>query len=77
MDEYGIQSTHQVLKDKLIDYITAQYFGHNKFLQSAFYDELRREGVIYQQPFIEANKSIIDSAVIKFLISSKPINIIA
>lgn len=53
--DYGIKSTHDALKNKLIDYIIAQYFGENKLLQKASENTITKEKVLYQEPYIEAN----------------------
>ena len=31
----GIRKTHQLMKDRLVDYITSQYFGDNQLLLNA------------------------------------------
>lgn len=57
VDNYGIESTHKALQDRLVEYINSQYFGANPLLQKAFSDKLRTEGTLYQAPYIEANKA--------------------
>lgn len=55
MDKYGVKSTHEALKNKLIDYISTVYLGKNDSLRSACIDELKTAGLLYQEPYIEAN----------------------
>jgi len=55
MDKYGVRSTHEALKSKLIDYIKSQYLGDNKLLLDVCKSKIEQEGVLYQEPFIEAN----------------------
>jgi len=55
MDEYSIQNTHESLKNSLMDYIKTAYFGKNDELRQLCNDELERKGVLWQEPYIEAN----------------------
>ena len=55
MDKYGVKSTHEALKNKLINYISTVYLGKNDTLRSACLSELEKTGVLYQEPYIEAN----------------------
>lgn len=55
MDKYGVKSTHEAIKNKLIDYISTVYLGKNDSLRSACINELERPGVLFQKPYIEAN----------------------
>lgn len=55
MDKYGVYSTHNALKTRLIDYIRAQYLGENKLLLNACDETLKEHGVLFQAPYIEAN----------------------
>ncbi len=55
MDKYGVKSTHEALKRKLIDYISTVYLGKNDALRSACISELEESGVLFQEPYIEAN----------------------
>ena len=57
MDKYGVKSTHDSIKNKLIDYISTVYLGKNDALREAVEEEIKREGTLYQEPFIEANPS--------------------
>lgn len=54
MDDYGIRKTHEMLKERLINYITAQYFSENEVLLKGTKELLRKPGVLFQEPFIEA-----------------------
>ena len=67
MDKYGVKSTHDAIKNKLIDYINTVYLGKNDALREAVYDEINRCGTLYQEPFIEANPSylVINNGVAK------------
>lgn len=55
MDKYGVKSTHEALKNKLINYISTVYLGKNDSLRSACLSELEKPGLLYQEPYIEAN----------------------
>lgn len=55
MDKYGVYSTHNALKTKLIDYLRAQYLGENGLLLNACNEILKEQGVLFQEPYIEAN----------------------
>ena len=55
MDDYSIESTHEALKNKLIDYVETAYFGKNDELRNLCKDELELQGVMWQEPYIEAN----------------------
>ncbi|WP_352404957.1 DEAD/DEAH box helicase [Sporanaerobacter acetigenes] len=57
MGEFGIRQTHDKLKGRLANYIKAQYFAENELLLEATKDLLTREGVLFQEPYIEATKS--------------------
>ncbi|MCK4258286.1 MAG: DEAD/DEAH box helicase [Halanaerobiales bacterium] len=67
MDKYGVYSTHDALKTKLIDYIRAQYLGENKLLLDICNDTLNKKGVLFQEPYIEANPAykVIDNGIEK------------
>lgn len=53
----GIKKTHQLMKERLADYITSQYFGDNQLLINASDELLRKEGNLYQKPYIESTPS--------------------
>lgn len=55
MDKYGVRNTHEALKNKLINYISTIYLGKNDSLRSACLSELEKPGLLYQEPYIEAN----------------------
>lgn len=55
MDKYGVKSTHEALKNKLINYVSTVYLGKNDALRSACLSELEETGLLYQEPYIEAN----------------------
>lgn len=55
MDKYGVKSTHDAIKGKLLDYINTVYLGKNDALRIACEGELQSRGMIYQEPYIEAN----------------------
>lgn len=57
MDKYGVKSTHDAIKNKLIDYISTVYLGKNDALRAACISELKKTGVLYQRPYIEANNA--------------------
>lgn len=57
MENKGIYETHNRLKRRLIDYIKAQYIGESKLLLKACTEEIEKEGILYQKPYIEANPS--------------------
>lgn len=57
MSQFGIRQTHNKLKERLSNYIKAQYFAENELLLEATKDLLDRKGVISQEPYIEATKS--------------------
>lgn len=63
MDEYSIGNTHEALKNRLIEYVETAYFGKNDELRELCKDELEAQGVLWKEPYIEANpayKSIKD-----------------
>lgn len=55
MDKYGVKSTHDAIKNKLLDYINTVYLGKNDELRAACETELQEQGTLYQEPYIEAN----------------------
>ena len=55
MDKYGVKSTHEAIKDRLVDYISTVYLGKNDALRAACIKELEKPGVLFQEPYIEAN----------------------
>lgn len=57
MSELGIRKTHERLKEKLSNYIKAQYFAENELLLEATSELLGKRGVLFQVPYIEATKN--------------------
>ena len=55
MDEYGIKNTSEALKKKLFNYIETAYFGKNDELRELCKTELETQGVMWREPYIEAN----------------------
>lgn len=55
MEYYGIKSTHEALKKRLVDYIKTAYFGKNDELRKICEESLEKEGVLWQEPYIEGN----------------------
>ena len=58
---YGIKKTHQLMRERLKDYIKSQYFGDNELLLSAADELLDPIGQIDQKPYIESTPSYIKS----------------
>lgn len=57
MNKYGIENTHRALYERLYEYISSQYFGSSTLLQNAVLPQLKKEGVLYRAPYIEANSA--------------------
>ena len=57
MAEIGIRKTHDNIRNKLGDYIKAQYLAENDLLMEAAEELLSKKGVIFQEPFVEISKS--------------------
>lgn len=55
MDKYGVKSTHEEIKSKMLDYISTVYLGKNDSLRAACLSELQKPGVLFQEAYIEAN----------------------
>lgn len=56
-DQYSIEATHAALKQKMLDYIKTVYLGKSDALRLACEKELEKDGVLYQEPYIEANQA--------------------
>ena len=56
MEEYGIRKLHDSLKTKLSDYLKAQYFAKNAFMEQKATEILSIPDTIAQEPYIEAGK---------------------
>ena len=65
MDNYSVQSTHEAIRKRLLDYITTEYLGKNDALRAACEQELQKPGVLYQEPYIEANRaySVVENGI--------------
>jgi ATP-dependent helicase YprA (DUF1998 family)/Zn finger protein HypA/HybF involved in hydrogenase expression len=66
MNQYGIENTHRALYERLFEYISSQYFGSSTLLQNAILPRLKKEGVLYKEPYIEANnayETVVDGIV--------------
>ena len=59
MNEYSVYSTHESLKDKLIEYIETAYLGKNDELRESCKNLLEGQGVLWQEPYIEANPAYV------------------
>ncbi|MDL2257543.1 DEAD/DEAH box helicase [Eubacteriales bacterium OttesenSCG-928-K08] len=55
MDKYGVKNTYDALKKKLLDYISTAYLGKCDALREACETDLQSRGVLYHEPYIEAN----------------------
>ena len=73
MDDYSIENTHEALKKRLIEYIETAYFGKNDELRNICKEELELQGVMWKEPYIEANPayvSVVDGIAISKKIPS-------
>lgn len=59
MDLYSIENTENELKRSLIDYIETAYLGKNDELRDACKDDIEKQGVLWREPFIEANPAYV------------------
>lgn len=59
MNEYSVYKTHEALKDRLIEYIETAYLGKNDDLRQACKEALEEQGVLWQEPYIEANPAYV------------------
>lgn len=55
MDKYGVKSTYDAIRKRLLDYINTEYLGKNDALRDACEKELQKAGTVFQEPYIEAN----------------------
>lgn len=55
MDKYGVSSTHEAIKNKMLDYINTVYLGKNDWLREACKEDINKQGILYQKPYVEAN----------------------
>ena len=51
----GANAIHKQLRTELEDYIKSQYFGKSPLLLEAINDQLDKEGVLYQKPYVESS----------------------
>lgn len=61
-NHYSVQQIHYSLKQQLLNYIKTEYFGKNDALRDACKENIERKGVLYQEPFIEANPAYMMSS---------------
>ena len=50
----GASAVHRLMREELQNYIGSQYFGKTPLLFDAIKDELRNEGVLFREPYIES-----------------------
>lgn len=50
----GASAVHRLMREELQNYIGSQYFGKTPLLFDAVKDELRNEGVLFREPYIES-----------------------
>lgn len=58
----GAYEVHSYLKKELENYIKSQFFGKSPLLLSAISSRLDKEGILYQQPYIESSPAYISVA---------------
>ncbi len=65
MDNYSVQNTHETIRKRLLTYITTEYLGKNDALRAACEQELQEKGILYQEPYIEANRaySVVENGI--------------
>lgn len=56
MSDYGIRKLHESLRNRLADYLKAQYFAKNSFMEYRINEILNISDSIAQEPYIEAGK---------------------
>lgn len=54
MNDKGASAVHRLMREELQNYIGSQYFGKTPLLFDAVKDELRNEGVLFREPYIES-----------------------
>lgn len=57
--KYGVENIHESLKNRLVEYVKAQYFGENDLLLKACEQILTEEGNLYRTPYIESNPAYV------------------
>jgi len=55
MDEYSVYNTHKAIKDELVEYIETAYLGKNDELRATCHEEIEKQGVLWQEPYIESS----------------------
>jgi len=55
MSKYGVESTYEALREKLLQYIKTIYLGKNQALREACAEQLEEPLCLSQYPYIEAN----------------------
>lgn len=55
--EYGVESIRRELKKTIVDYVETEYFGKTDELRARVDKELRKDGVLFQEPYFEATPS--------------------
>lgn len=78
MHDISIRKTHDNIKNKLVDYIKAQYLAENDLLLNAANEILHKKEVLYQEPYIEVTKNfkIIDNGFLNTKLDYKIKNIL-
>ncbi len=61
MDKYGVRNTYDAIRNRLLDYINTEYLGKNDALRAACGKELRKAGMVFQEPYIEANPAYLEA----------------
>lgn len=57
MDNFSVQNTHDAIRKRLLTYITTEYSGKNDALRTSCEQDLQKQGILYQKPYIEANRA--------------------
>lgn len=57
MSNFGVKDTIDCLHQTIYDYLTTEYFGKNDALRECCKEELKREGTLFRQAYIEANNA--------------------
>lgn len=55
MNKYGVESTYEALRQKMLQYIKTIYLGKNHALREVCAEELEEPLCLSQYPYIEAN----------------------
>ena len=57
VNKYGIKNTCKELDDRLLEYIESEYLGKNNDLWEACKEEIRKPGILFQEPYVEVSQS--------------------